>query len=97
MPEESTYEPEADDILVHRWGPAHDDAYFSLGTGFGKGKPHYFVNLDENGGERSWWLDPEQAIALGRRLVFLGEECQRGNEEQEERSARWRRDHPDRS
>jgi hypothetical protein len=84
--EPSPYEPEADDIVAHcsdgRQGVGLTrDAYFSLGTNYGAGKPHYYVCLDENGGERSWWLDPDQAEALGRKLVEYGANCRHLNAE----------------
>jgi hypothetical protein len=91
------YQPDDDDILVHHFDDRHDDAYFSVGSGFGAGRPHFYVRLDENGGERCWWIDPEQAEALGRRLSDYGAECHRLMAEEELRQARWRDEHPDRS
>ena len=64
---------------VHRQGPSHDDAIFTVGSGYGVGRPQYYVTLDENDGERSWWLDPESAVALGQRLLMLGQKCKRLN------------------
>jgi hypothetical protein len=78
-----SYEPDEDDVLVHRFDERHDDAYFALGTGFGVGKPNFYVTLAENGGERSWWLDPEQAEALGRRIIELATRCRQANDERE--------------
>ena len=54
MDEPTPYQPDEDDVLVHRanvddWS----DAYFAVGINFGVGLPHYYVSLDENGGERS--------------------------------------------
>jgi len=77
-----SYEPEADEILVHRYDRADQrDAYFFVGKNYGHGEPHYFVTLDENGGERSWWLDPESAAALGTRLLAFASDCQQLEEE----------------
>jgi hypothetical protein len=75
MGDEREYEPEDDDFLAHRHDGRPGDSYFTVGTGYGTGEPHFFVWLEEDGGERAWWLDPEQAVALGRRLLKEGLEC----------------------
>jgi hypothetical protein len=78
------YEPDGDEILVHRYDDADQcDAYFFVGTNYGHGQPHYFVTLDENGGERSWWLDPESATSLGERLIRLAADCRRLDQKHE--------------
>ena len=76
------YEPDDDDVLVHRFtGARYVDAYFSVGTNYGHGQPQFYVALDEDGGERYWWLDPAQANELGRRLVEFAADCRRRNYE----------------
>jgi len=50
--------------------------------------------LDENGGERSWWLDPEQAEHLGRRLLEFGIETRVLNEQEDRRRSRSPDDSP---
>lgn len=89
------YQADDDEILVHRYDGDHDDAWFHVGTGHGVGTPHFFVCLDENGGERSWWLDLDQAETLGRRLITLADECRVLNDEQASRLAAWRKEHLD--
>lgn len=88
MVEGTPYQPEEHDILAHTFDARHPDAYFSVGTNYGVGQPHYYVCLDENGGERSWWLDPGEAERLGRKLLQLGEECGLLNSEEERRRVR---------
>lgn len=88
--EPGAYEPEAGDIVAHchdgRLGVGPNrDTYFSLGTPYGVGRPHYYVTMDENGGERSWWLGPDQADALGRKLVAYAEDGRRQNEAADQR------------
>jgi hypothetical protein len=90
---EPLYLPEDSDVVAHPHDAhprlaAQGSTYFSLGTGYGVGKPHYYVCLDENGGERSWWLDPDQAELLGRRLLEYGIECRVLNEQEERRRTR---------
>ena len=89
------YQPDDDDILVHCFDGRPGDAYFSVGSGFGVGKPQFYVMLSENGGERCWWIDPDQAELLGSRLSHYGAECRRQIAEEELRLARWRDEHPD--
>lgn len=51
------HRPDEDDIPVHRYDVGdHSEAWFSLGTGHGTGEPWWYICLDENGGERSWWF-----------------------------------------
>jgi hypothetical protein len=77
MVESHAYEPDEDDILVH--GYDGRDSYVSVGFNYGRGRPHYFVYLDVNGGEQSWWLDPEHAEQLGDELSRLGARCRQLN------------------
>jgi hypothetical protein len=65
-----------------------------LGTGHGVGKPYFYVCSDENGGERSWWLDPEQAEHRGRRLLEFGIETRVLNEQEDRRRSRSPDDSP---
>ena len=95
MAEGRRYEPEDDDILVHRFNDNYGIVYFSLRTGYGVGNPNFFVCLDENGGERSWWLDPEQAEILGKKLVGYAAECQERNAQEQRRIAEWKESYPD--
>lgn len=90
MDSRSSYEPDEADIVVHRLEGQHDHAYFSLGAGFGTGRPNFYVTLDENGGERSWWLDPEQAELLGRKLIDLATRCAQDNLERDRQVVEWR-------
>lgn len=86
MVEDVPYQPEESEILAHTYDGRRRDAYFAVAINHGVGKPHYFVCLDESGGERSWWLDPEQAEELGRMLVKCGVDCQRLNAEIDSRA-----------
>jgi hypothetical protein len=88
------YQPEDDDILVHRFGG--QDVYFSVSNSYGHGRPHYYVCLDENGGEASWWLDPDQAERLGEALTDLGARCRELNLAEDQRLADLAKDHPNR-
>jgi hypothetical protein len=76
----SPYAPDEDDIPVNRHVPIQEAAYFSVRTGYGKGKPHFFVSLDENGGEQSWWMAPDQAELLGAELLRAAVSCRHADE-----------------
>jgi hypothetical protein len=45
------------------------------------------VCFDKNGGERSWWLAPVHAEALGERLLAAGTECREFNDHEARRIA----------
>ena len=53
------------------------DVHFEVGTNYGHGQPHYYVCLDA--GQVSCWLEPEQAMKLGRRLLDLAERTAKQN------------------
>jgi hypothetical protein len=72
---EPEYQPEDGDRLAHRHDGRDGDSYFTVGSGHGVGEPHFYVWLEEDGGERAWWLDPDDAVALGERLVAEGRAC----------------------
>ena len=88
------YQPADDEVLAHRFDGDYADVFFSVWTNHGNARPHYYVCLDENGGSRSWWLDPQQAELLRRRLLDYGAECRELNANEEVRQALWRDSHP---
>lgn len=89
------YDPEPGDLPLHRWDRDFGVGYFSVGTRFGVGQPYFYVALDEDGGERSWWLEPDQAEALGARLIEFAVECRSLNAEESARQAELLRDQRD--
>jgi hypothetical protein len=69
------YKPDDDEVHLHPHDGRAGESWFAVGTGYGVGEPHFYVWLEENGGERGWWLDPDQAIRFGERLLKEGREC----------------------
>jgi hypothetical protein len=59
---------------------------FKVWTNFGVGEPHYYVCLSVGtNDERTWWFDPDQAEALGRKLQEFGALTRQQNNDEEER------------
>lgn len=95
MDEAADYEPDEDDILVHSFeGPP---VYFSVNHAYGVGRPHHFVAIDVLPDGESWWLEPEHAEQLGRKLVEHAADCRRRNLEQDRRVAEAKPDAADAS
>lgn len=68
-------EPDEDDVLAHRFVGGQFDVHFSVGTGYGKGDPNFYVTLGENETGQGWWLDGAAAVALGEQLIRQGQGC----------------------
>jgi hypothetical protein len=81
MDQAMPYLPEDGDIVAHTFDAKRPTVHFTVDKAYGVGKPRYHVHLEEEGGERSWWLDPDPAETLGRRLVEYGADCRRRNAE----------------
>lgn len=92
MAEPDAYEPDEDDIAVHRDDGRH--VYFNAYVNYGVGEPHFYVCLDEMGGGRreGWWMEADQAELLGRRLLQLAEEARKRTSQDEERRAQLERE-----